>query len=131
MAIEGDHGSAFFYPDSEFAHLAIDCQVKLQKQQGGNSNIGRELYPLLHKIGLKEISVSPRMIYVDNSRPQLVEGFIKNTFTAMIEGVADNAIQQNLMDKASFQKGIQDLYRTAEADGVFCYSFFKGFGTKS
>ncbi|MCE5213080.1 MAG: class I SAM-dependent methyltransferase, partial [Deltaproteobacteria bacterium] len=29
--IEGDHGSAYFYPDSEAAHKAIRCQVELQR----------------------------------------------------------------------------------------------------
>jgi len=89
IAIEGDHGSTFFYPDSKYAYSAINCQIQLQKQSGGNSNIGRELYPLFKSIELTNISVSPRMVYVDASRPQLVEGFIKNTFTAMIEGVGE------------------------------------------
>lgn len=130
IAIEGDHGSTFFYPDSQYAHDAIECQVQLQKRHGGNSNIGRELYPLLDSVGLKNISVTPRVVYADASRPHLVEGFIKNTFTAMIEGVGDEAIQQGLMEEDSFNQGIKDLYRTAEPDGVFSYTFFKGFGTK-
>lgn len=130
IAIEGDHGSTFFYPDSKHAHSAIDCQIQLQKQSGGNSNIGRELYPLFKSIGLYDVSVSPRIVYVDASRPQLVEGFIKNTFTAMIEGVREEAIQQGIVDSLTFEKGIKDLYRTAESDGVFSYTFFKGFGTK-
>ena len=130
IAIEGDHGSTFFYPDSEYAHSAINCQIQLQKQSGGNSNIGRELYPLLKLIDLADISVSPRMVYADATRPQLVEGFIKNTFTAMIEGVGEKAIKDGIIDFLEFEKGIKDLYRTAEPDGVFCYTFFKGFGTK-
>ncbi len=130
VAIEGDHGSTFFYPDSKYAYAAINCQIKLQKQSGGNSNIGRELYPLFKSIGLTGISVSPRMVYVDSSRPQLVEGFIKNTFTAMIEGIGKDAIRQGITDSITFEKGIKDLYRTAESDGVFCYTFFKGFGQK-
>lgn len=130
VAIEGDHGSTFFYPDSKHAYAAINCQIQLQKQGGGNSNIGRELYPLFKSIGLSDISVSPRMVYVDASRPHLVEGFIKNTFTAMIEGVGEKAIQQGIVDSLTFEKGIKDLYRTAESDGVFSYTFFKGFGTK-
>jgi SAM-dependent methyltransferase len=130
IAIEGDHGSTFFYPDSQFAHAAIDCQVQLQKQHGGNSNIGRELFPLLKSVGLNNISVTPRVVYADASRPNLVEGFIKNTFTAMIEGVGAEAIQQGLTNNSSFEQGIKDLYRTAEPDGVFSYTFFKGFGTK-
>ena len=130
IAIEGDHGSTFFYPDSTYAHAAIDCQIELQRQNGGNSNIGRELYPILSLSQFKDISVSPRMVYVDASKPGLVEGFIKNTFTAMIEGVGENAVKKGLINNKEFSRGIQDLYRTAEADGVFCYTFFKGVGTK-
>ena len=50
IVIEGDHGSTFFYPDSNYAHSAIDCQIQLQRKNGGNSNIGRELYPLLNQM---------------------------------------------------------------------------------
>ena len=115
IAIEGDHGSTFFYPDSQYAHAAIDCQVQLQKKHGGNSNIGRELYPLLTSAGLSNVSVTPRVLYADASRPHLVEGFIKNTFTAMIEGVEEDAVQQGLTDSIAFKQGINDLYRTAES----------------
>jgi SAM-dependent methyltransferase len=78
VAIEGDHGSTFFYPDSAEAHQAIDCQVKLQSQNGGNSNIGRELYPLFQSVGLDNTYISSRMVYVDAGRHNLVEGFIQD-----------------------------------------------------
>jgi ubiquinone/menaquinone biosynthesis C-methylase UbiE len=128
--IEGDHGSAYFHPDSEAAHKAIQCQVKLQKQAGGNANIGRELYPILKDAGFGSIQVSPRMVYVDPSKQQLVEGFTKNTFTAMIEGVREPSIHSGLIDAKTFDEGIKDLYRTTEDDGVFCYTFFKAVSTK-
>jgi ubiquinone/menaquinone biosynthesis C-methylase UbiE len=35
--IEGDHGSAYFHPDSEAARKAIQCQVELQRRAGGNA----------------------------------------------------------------------------------------------
>ena len=129
--IEGDHGSAYFYPDSEAAHKAIQCQVELQRRAGGNAMIGRELYPLLKKAGFNFIQVSPRMVYVDSSKPALVEGFTKNTFTAMIEGIRNAALKAGIVDPVIFDQGIQDLYRTTEADGVFCYTFFKAIGIKS
>ena len=128
--IEGDHGSAYFYPDSEAAHKAIQCQVELQRRAGGNALIGRELYPLLRSAGYSSIRVSPRMVYVDSSRPELVEGFTKKTFTAMIEGVRELAIEAGIIERGVFEKGIRDLYRTTEADGVFCYTFFKAIGKK-
>jgi ubiquinone/menaquinone biosynthesis C-methylase UbiE len=128
--IEGDHGSTYFYPDSETAHKAILCQVELQKRSGGNANIGRELYPLLDAAGFRSIHVSPRMVYVDSSKPQLVEGFTKNTFIAMIEGVRESSIESGLIDEKTFDDGIKALYRTTGDDGVFCYTFFKAVTTK-
>ncbi len=124
--IEGDHGSAYFYPRSDAAQKAINCQVQLQALHGGNALIGREIYPLLYKAGFSDCLVSPRMVYVDSSKPFLVEGFIKNTFTAMIKGVEKDALNNSLIDKYEWDQGIKDLYRTAEKDGVFCYTFFKG-----
>ena len=126
--IEGDHGSAFFHPDSEAAHTAIQCLVELQSRAGGNALIGRSLYPLLLTAGFSEVRVSPRMVYVDSSKPELVDGFTKKTFTAMIEGVRQSVIEEGTVDQAVFDKGIRDLYRTAEADGTFCYTFFKAVG---
>ena len=74
--------------------------------------------------------VSPRLVYVDSSKPGLVEGFTKNTFTAMIEGVRESSIEAGLINETTFDDGIKGLYRTAEEDGVFCYTFFKAIGTK-
>ncbi len=128
--IEGDHGSAYFYPDSEAANKAIQCQVELQRRDGGNANIGRELYPLLNASGFNSIRVSPRMVYVDSSKPKLVEGFTRNTFTAMIRGVREPSIKASLMDEKTFDEGIRALLRTTETDGVFCYTFFKAIATK-
>jgi hypothetical protein len=92
--------------------------------------IGRELYPLLCKAGYSSVHVSPRMVYVDSSRPELVDGFTKKTFTAMIEGVRESALKAGMIGRELFDQGIKDLYRTAENDGVFCYTFFKAFGEK-
>ena len=127
--IEGDHGSAYFHPDSAAAHAAIACQVELQRRAGGDSQIGRRVFPLLAEAGFDGIRVSPRVVYVDSSRPDLVEGFTRRTFTAMIEGVRESALAAGLTDAESFDAGIRDLRRTAEEDGVFCYSFFKGVAT--
>jgi SAM-dependent methyltransferase len=123
--IEGDHGSTFFHPENVDAHRAIDCLVKLQQKMGGNALIGRQLYPLVAGAGYSDVSVSPRMVYVDASRPGLVEGFTKLTFTAMVEGIAEDVRRQGLMSPDAWERGIAALYRTAEPDGVFCYTFFK------
>lgn len=129
--IEGDHGSTYFYPDSARAHAAIQALIELQRRSGGNALIGRQLYPLLVRSGFESVRVSPRMVYVDSSHPDRVEGFTKKTFTAMIEGVREPAIAARLIDPKEFDEGVQDLYRTTEEDGVFCYTFFKALGKKA
>ena len=70
------------------------------------------------------------MVYVDSSKPELVEGFTKKTFTEMIEGVRASALEAGIIDKSTFDKGIRGLYRATEADGVFCYTFFKAVAQK-
>jgi SAM-dependent methyltransferase len=128
--IEGDHGSTFFHPENVDACRAIDCLVELQQRGGGNALIGRQLYPLVTGAGFSDVQVSPRMVYVDSSRPALVEGFTKLTFTAMVEGVGPEVEKQGLMDRDVWDRGIAALYRTAEEDGVFCYTFFKATARK-
>lgn len=124
--IEGDHGSTYFFPDSPIAKKTIRCLIEIQAGMGGNSLIGRELYPLLRKAKYNGVSVSPRMVYVDSSKPDLVEGFTKNTFIAMVEGVKEQALRSGLMEEAEWERGIRDLYRTTGEDGTFIYTFFKG-----
>jgi SAM-dependent methyltransferase len=128
--IEGDHASAYFYPESSYAQRAIDCLVEVQARLGGNALIGRQLYPLLKRAGLQDIRVSPRQVYADASRPQWVEGFTKNTFTAMVAGAQEQAISMGLIDLDTWERGIADLYAAAGDDGTFSYTFFKAVAIK-
>ena len=128
--IEGDHGSTLFHPRSAAADAAVECLVMLQRQAGGNGLIGREVYPLMVDAGFDDVHVSPRMVYVDASRPDLVDGFTRKTFTAMVQGIREAAIETSLMRAEDFDAGVRDLLRTTDADGVFCYTFFKGVGRK-
>jgi hypothetical protein len=68
------------------------------------------------------------MVYADGSRPAMADGFTRKTFTAMIEGVREAALAAGMMEPAKFDEGVRDLYRMAEEDGVFCYTFFKATG---
>ena len=60
----------------------------------------------------------------------LVDGFTRRTFTAMIEGVREPAIAAGLINPESFEAGVRHLHRTTEKDGVFCYTFCKGWGRR-
>lgn len=128
--IEGDHGSCYFHPETEESVNAWNCLIKAQQDLGGDPMIGRMIYPLLEEAGFKEIHVTPRVVYVDKSKPALVDGFIKKTIIAMVEGVKDQAIGSGLINQGEWEKGINDLHKSAEDEGTFFYNFFKGSGIK-
>jgi SAM-dependent methyltransferase len=128
--IEGDHGSTFFSPDDEAARQTVRCLIEVQARLGGDSLIGRRLYPLLRAAGLGDVVVSPRFVYVDASRPELEEGFTRRTFAAMVEGVRAQALEMGLIDEATWERGIRALYAATGPEGTFCYTFFKGVGFK-
>jgi ubiquinone/menaquinone biosynthesis C-methylase UbiE len=128
--IEGDHGSAYYYPRSEAAQATIQCLIDLQAEMGGNALIGRELYPLMVSAEFEGLSVSPRTVYADASRPEWVEGFTRKTFIAMVEGVREQAVERGLISASEWEKGIDDLNHSAGAEGTFSYTFFKATGRK-
>jgi SAM-dependent methyltransferase len=128
--IEGDHGSCYFYPEGEEALAAWNCLIRVQANMKGNSLIGRQLYPLLQESGFIGVKVGPRMVYVDFSKPELVDGFILKTIIPMVEGVKKEALEMRMIEEETWEKGIEELYETAKPTGTFCYTFFKGRGTK-
>jgi SAM-dependent methyltransferase len=128
--IEGDHGSWYCHPQTPQASRTVQCLIDIQARCGGDSLIGRRLYPLLTQARFLEVRVSPRTVYVDSSKPDLVEGFSRNTFIAMVEGVRNQALALGLIDEQTWDKGIADMYRATEPDGTFCYTFFKAAGIR-
>jgi hypothetical protein len=78
---------------------------------------------VLGAAGYQDIVVEPRTMYVDPTRPALVEGFTRNTFTAMVAGVRDDAVAAGLLSAAEFDQGLADLRRTES--GTLHYTFAK------
>lgn len=128
--IEGDHDTSMFWPYSDAAMKTIKCLIEVQKRLGGDSLIGRRLYPLLQEAGFKGIKVIPRPVYADEGRPGMVEGFTQKTYIAMVEGVKEQALDFKLINKNDWDKGIKDLKKSAEPGGMFYYTFFKGIAFK-
>ena len=127
-AIEGDHGSFYCHPETPEARQVVQCLIDIQAHMGGDALIGRRLFGLLRQAGFHAAHVSPRVVYVDESRPDWEEGFSRNTFIAMVEGVASQAIDQGLISDAAWEKGISDLNAATGPGSSFHYSFFKGTG---
>lgn len=91
--IEGDHGSAYFHPETPEAVRAWRCLIEVQAALGGDSLIGRRLYPLLADTGFRDIAVSPRVIYCDQSLPAYRDGFAGRTIAPMVEGQVDPSLR--------------------------------------
>lgn len=128
--IEGDHGSFFCHPPSDHINAAVDSLVQLQRQKGGDALIGRRLFPLLLSGGFESVQVSPRTVYADNSRPEVVNGFSRNTFVAMVAGIKDEAIENGCISEKQWQQAMADFDLAVGPEGTFCYTFFKAVGTK-
>ena len=65
---------------------------------------------------------------MDNKETQIITSECRgNMNKAYIHGYDP---RENIRLQDQFEQGIKDLYRTAETDGVFCYTFFKGIGYK-
>ncbi len=122
--IEGDHGSFYCYPQTQAARRVVRCLIDLQDACGGDALIGRRLYPLLLRVCFDSVRVTPRVVYVDPSRPAWEEGFSRNTFIAMVTGVEKAAIDAGLIDPDAWRQGIDDLKATI-GQGTFHYTFFK------
>ena len=124
--IEGDHGSCYFHPETQAALHAWRGLVLAQARLGGDSLIGRRLYPLLRGAGFRVHAVSPRMVYVDASRPALVDGFVRKTIAAMVNGARENALRLGVAQAEEFDRGVADFLALADSpEGTFCYTFFK------
>lgn len=128
--IEGDHGSCYWHPETPASQTVWQCLIRAQARLGGDSLIGRCLFPLLTAAEFTGVRVSPRMVYCDASRPAWIDGFVRKTIIAMVEGVKAQALELGFTDDATWHQGIHDLNQVADrADGTFCYTFFKAVAT--
>ena len=59
------------------------------------------------------------MVYVDSSKPDMVEGFTKNSFTAMIQGVRNGAIEGGLIESAVPMTAPEDCIEHAKRTAFF------------
>ena len=66
----------------------------------------------------------------DVDPPALVDGLVRDTFTAMIAGVREPALAAGLATAEEFDDGIAALHATAGPGGRFRYTWTKATGTR-
>lgn len=130
-AIEGDHGSCFWYPETEESLTVWECMIKVQQHLGHDPLIGRRLYPLLMEAGFTVKDVSPRWVYADAMNPELMDGVVNKIIVPMTQTAREQSLELGLVDDATWQKGIADLEKSGiPPDGTFFYTWFKAMAVK-
>ena len=124
-AFEGDHGTVLPHPDDPAIHRMVAAIAKLQKLQGGDACLGRQLCSLLMSAGLRNVVVEPCVAYADATRPQWVEQFTLATITEMFALQETPVLSRGLLNEPEWRAGMQGMHRAARADGTFAYTFFR------
>jgi len=129
--IEGDHGSCFWFPETKESLEVWNSLIKAQQQLGHDPLIGRQLYPLIKKTGLKIKDVSPRWVYADISDPKLLDGILNKIIVPMVESAKTQVLNSDIVSTNVWEKGIKDLSDIGKIkNGTFFYTWFKGLATK-
>jgi SAM-dependent methyltransferase len=126
VVTEGDHGSAYFHPETHAARAVWSALIEQQRRLGGDPCIGRRLHGLVAAAGFDDVQVSPWMVYADAGTPALRDGFVRRIIAPMVDGVRAGAIDAGRVDAATWQRGLAELEAIADGvDGAFCYTFFR------
>ena len=131
-AIEGDHGSCFWYPETPESRQVWQAMITVQQAQGHDPLIGRRLYPLLRTAGLWVKEVSPRWVYTDANNPSLMDGVLNKIIVPMTQTARQQALEQKLVTESVWEKGMSDLANSGvPPSGTFFYTWFKAVAVRS
>ncbi len=130
-AIEGDHGSCFWHPETDASIAAWNGLIDAQRAQGHDPNIGRRLTPLLTEAGFCVQRCDPAWLYADKLAPALRDGMVDHIIVPMVQSAEQQILDDRLVDEFVYRKGIADLSRVDEIEeGTFFYTWFKATGRK-
>jgi len=125
MAIEGDHGSTFFYPPSRQAYRTIQCLIDLQAARARRCIDWPA--PALSIFWSRRhwcTRGSPRRLHRPKSTRVGSKWFTERTYIAMVEGARELALAEGMLTEAEWiNAGISDLRKAKQ--GSFSYTFFK------
>ena len=104
--IEGDHGSAFWHPETPAARRVWDCLVAVQFELGHDPLIGRRLHALLGEAGFAIDEVSPRWICPDSLAPGYLHGVVNQIMVPMVTVPEDMDRARSVVESAARELGI-------------------------
>ncbi|MBD3391842.1 MAG: methyltransferase domain-containing protein [Chitinivibrionales bacterium] len=131
-AIEGDHGSCFWHPETPDGRRVWESFIEVQRTLGHDPNIGRRVCPLLVSAGFELAHTSPRFVYGDAMHGRLLDGMVNRIIVPMCQTGRDRAIAHGLIDPEQWERGIADIEHTGiPPGGTFFYTWFKAVGRKA
>jgi SAM-dependent methyltransferase len=130
-AIEGDHGSCFWHPETPESIAAWNGLITAQRNIGHDPNIGRRLTPLLTQAGFVLATCEPAWLYADRLKPALRDGMVNHIIVPMVQSAEPQILAENLVPKQLYEQGISDLSRVDQIEeGTFFYTWFKALAKK-
>ena len=124
--IEGDHGSCFWHPETEASLKVWKCMIRAQAIHDHDANIGRRVYPLLHKAGFDVQTSEPKWVYGDGNHPGLLDGMVNQIIVPMVQTAKERSLEAGWVDEALWEQGIRDLEASGNPPkGTFFYTWFK------
>jgi ubiquinone/menaquinone biosynthesis C-methylase UbiE len=131
VAIEGDHGSCFWHPNTRESRQVWHAMIDAQFALGHNPLIGRELYPLLKRAGFEVKSVVPKWVYTDSANPALADGVLNKIIVPMVGTAMESVLKTKKLKRKTWEQGVRDLTRIGcDTEGTFFYTWFKGIAVK-
>ena len=129
--IEGDHGSAFWHPETPESIAAWNGLIIAQRAHGHDPNIGRRITPLLTEAGFGLQSCEPAWLYADKLKSALREGMVNHIIVPMVQSAEEQILNDTLVPEDDYRKGIADLSHVDQIDeGTFFYTWFKAVAKK-
>ncbi len=129
--IEGDHGSAFWRPETVDSRRVWQCLIHSQARLGHNSLVGRDLSTLLGDAGYEIRTLVPAWIYADDRDPVYLDDIVSAIMVPMVESARDQSLALGLADDKSWSRGIDEFAASGRLpDGMFFYTWFKAVAIK-
>ena len=117
-----DDDTIVVYPEAPTFWGLWEKYSERAARSGQNRHVGRELYSIFHRAGLKSISVHPMPIFATAANPEALETFASVPF-GILESVKSGMIGEGLASEEDFDRLHEEfnlLSKDGGAFGMYC-----------